>query len=230
MTSTEKLKAVLGLVHHPFSEIIEDDKHPLFKCWNASHEKSKTLIIEQLPTACMGFVNTKHTVVTHFPSLIKRSYNPNDTSSSHPDAISGKKNKMAIVGFTKLDLQEQNAYDLSAQHTHGWVSYASPKTQDDHTDTITLPTSLAPRTICADIISQKNWTLVIHPPMLPFWVPDATFHNKRRANEMIMEHMKSYHPLAVRWLQIMGECTDKETFHGITLTPNYRLGLQGEDT
>ena len=106
MTSIEKLKAVVGLVCHAFSEIPDDENYPLCKCWKTSPAKRKTLIKEQLPTALMGFVNAEHVVVMNCPFLIKQSYNPNDASSSRPDAISGKKNKMSVLGFTKLDPQE----------------------------------------------------------------------------------------------------------------------------
>ena len=62
----------------------------------------------------MGVVANKHTVVMHFPLLIQRACNPQDKSTSHPDATFGKIKEMAIAGFKDLNLHELNACDLSA--------------------------------------------------------------------------------------------------------------------
>ena len=90
----------------------------------------------------MGIENTKNSVAMHCLSLIQRSYDPDDASDYHPNAIAGGTNQMVIVGFVELALHEQKAYDFSAQHIRDWVNHIPPETQDEHTETIPLPNTL----------------------------------------------------------------------------------------
>ena len=71
--------------------------------------------------------------------------------------------------------------------------------------------------------------LVNHPPMFPFWGLAAPLHNTRHDNGTLMECMKSYHRLALYWIQIMGECIDQETAHVKNFLPTFRKGPQGND-
>ena len=173
----------------------------------------------------MGITATKHTVVMHFPSLIKRSCVSTDALTSHPDATVGRKNEMAFVGFKELNLSELSALDFSTQKLHDWVTHACiSATIECHTDTTPLPTMIAPNAKCTEESSHQTWTLVRHVPLFPFWGRDSIIHNIRHDNSTLMEHMKSYHCLAARWLQIMGDCVACRT----TLLLAFRQGLQQE--
>ena len=45
-----------------------------------------------------------------------------------------------------------------------------------------------------------------------------------------MYYVKSYYYLAVRWIQIMGDCIDQETSFSMTFLQTFRQGLQQEIT
>ena len=90
---------------------------------SASLPQRKTILTDTPPKAHMGITATKHTVVMHFPSLIKRSCVSTDTLTSYPDAIVGEKNEMAFAGFKYLNLSELSALDFSTQNLHDWVTH-----------------------------------------------------------------------------------------------------------
>ena len=52
----------------------------------------------------MGLDDYKNTIVTKCPTIIKHSFIPKNNTSSHPPTITGKKNKIAIVGFIIMEL------------------------------------------------------------------------------------------------------------------------------
>ena len=171
LTPAVKQKVTADIVHNTyiFYDVIPDgDDHPLCKHWNASSKVRENMLAENPPIAHIGVTATKHTIVTHCPSLIKLSWNPHDESTSHPDATIGKKNEMAIVGFKCLDLHGMNAYDFSMQNLRNWVTLVSPKTKEAFTDTIPLTTMLATNATWMNKSSEKTCTLACYVPILPF--------------------------------------------------------------
>ena len=59
-----------------------------------------------------------------------------------------------------------------------------------------------------DISKKYTWTLVRHIALIPFWGMALLLHNMSHDNIALMDHMKSYHHLAARWLQIIGDYID----------------------
>ena len=132
LTPTIKLKVASGLAWNTFS----------------SPKLRENILAETPPTAHMVVAANKHTVLTHYASLITRSSNPQEKSTSHPDAIVGNNNEILIW-------------------LHDWVSCVSPKTQEGFEDIIQLPTMLVSDTTCIDKSSEQTWTLVRHILFLP---------------------------------------------------------------
>ena len=168
LSSTEKIEEVVGIFHHPSPDIPLDYNHPLHKCWSASSAQHMKLLVEKSPTIFMGIDKTKHVVAMNCPYLIQRHYHPNDTSDSHPNFIVGEINQMEKVVFVELALHEQKPCEFSIQCTRDRVANVSPATQGDCTETIPLPTTLAPHDMFLDACSQKPWTLSRHLPLIPF--------------------------------------------------------------
>ena len=114
------------------------------------------MLAENAPTVCVELTATKRTVFIHCPPLISRSYNSYDKSTSHPDAIVGKKNEIETLGFKDRNLYGLSAYDFSPQKLRDWVTYVSPNTWVGLVDCTTQLTMLAPHERHINKISEQT--------------------------------------------------------------------------
>ena len=79
-------------------------------------------------------------LVMSLPTLIKGSYIPKDNYPCHQPAIVSEKDDMALLGFIKLGLNEQETCDFYEDFFRDWARPASPAMEGDHVDTtLTLP-------------------------------------------------------------------------------------------
>ena len=69
----------------------------------------------------------------HLPILIKCYCIPKDNAPYHPPTIADEKHEMILLGFIKLELNEQETFDFPEDLLHDWETYASPTTTSINT-------------------------------------------------------------------------------------------------
>ena len=153
LTTTIKQKLAAGIVHSTcrFSDVIPDgEDNPLYKHLGDLPKLCKTMIAENLPTACVGVAATKHALIIHFPSLITTFHNQHDNSTFYPDDIVDKMNDMVITGFRDFNLHRLNACDFPIQCLYVLATQVSKKKQEGFSCTIPLLTIIASNVIFID--------------------------------------------------------------------------------
>ena len=146
----------------------------------------------------MVFNDAMHTVIMQSSILIKHSCVPTVNKTYHLPSIGDKNNDMAIIGFVKMELLEQEACDLYADFIHDWATHVFPQTKGDHVDTIPLHVSLAQHATCTSPSTQEACILTHHLLLLLLWVTSTPVHGQSCDKNMLQLYMELYHPLDLR--------------------------------